>query len=106
MSQDFTKSGFIPCQGEGAKYLEFTQDTIGHQKVTETLSAPKMKYQTTRLMQEAQDMHDNGCQGVLRERHYGDMWPRRVGTWLHYMEKTYKSGCMRWTYRIKLKVGI
>ena len=38
------------------KYLEFTQDTIGHQKVMERLSAPKIKYQTTRMMQEAQDM--------------------------------------------------
>ena len=52
------------------KYLEFTQDTTGHQKVMEKLSTPKIKYQTTRLMQEAWDMHNNGCQGVLRERHY------------------------------------
>ena len=82
------------------KHLEFTQDTIGHQKVTEKLSTPGIKYQTTRLMQEAEDMHDNGCQGVLRERHYDGMWYRRVGTWLHYMEKNTRSGCMRWTYRI------
>ena len=73
------------------KYLEFTQDTMGHQKVTEKLSARRIKYQTTRLMQEAQDIHDNGCQGVLRERHYDGMWKRRVGTWLHYMEKTYQK---------------
>ena len=43
------------------KYLEFTQDAIGHQTVMERLSAPRIKYQTTRMMQEAQDMHNNGC---------------------------------------------
>ena len=32
------------------KYLEFTQDTIGHQKVMEKLFAPRIKYQTTRMM--------------------------------------------------------
>ena len=73
------------------KYLEFTQDTIWYQKVTEKLSAPKIKHHTTRLMQEAPDMHDSGCQGVLRELHYDGMWYRRVGTWLHYMEKTYQK---------------
>ena len=52
------------------KYLEFTQDTIGHQKVMEKLSAPRIKYQTTRMMREAQDTHNNGCQSVLRDRHY------------------------------------
>ena len=26
------------------KYLEFTQDTIGHQKVTEKLSTPRIEY--------------------------------------------------------------
>ena len=71
------------------KYLECTQDTIRHQKVTEKLSAPRTKYQTTRMMQEAQDMHNNRCQSVLRDRHYDGIWYRRVGKWLHYMEKTY-----------------
>ena len=71
------------------KYLEFTQDTIGHQKVMERLSAPKIKYQTTRMMQEAQNVHNNGCQSVLRDRHYDGIWFRRVGKWLRYMEKTY-----------------
>ena len=70
------------------KYLEFTQDTIGYQKVTQKLSAPRTKYHTTRPMQEVQDVHDSGCQGVLRERHYDGMWYTRVGTWLHNMEKT------------------
>ena len=51
------------------KYLDFTQDTIGHQKVMERLSAPRLKYQTTRMMQEAKDMHNNGCQSVLKDRH-------------------------------------
>ena len=31
-------------------------------------------------------MHHNGCQGVLRERHYDGMWYRRVGAWLHYQK--------------------
>ena len=61
------------------KYLEFTQDTIGHQKVMEKLSAPRIKYQTTRIMQEAQDMHNNGSQSVLRDRHSDGIWYRRVG---------------------------
>ena len=34
-------------------------------------------------------MCPNGCQGILEEWHYDHMWYRRVGTWLHYMEKTY-----------------
>ena len=55
------------------KYLEFTQDTIGHQKVMEKLSAPRIKYQTTRMMHKAQDMHINGCQSSLRDRHYDSM---------------------------------
>ena len=80
------------------KYLEFTQDTIGHQKVTEMLSAPRIKYQTTRRMQEAQDMHNNGCLGVLKERHYDGKWYRRVGTWLHYMEKTHQ----KWLHEVDL----
>ena len=66
-----------------------TQDTIRYQKVMEKLSAPRIKYQTTRMMREAQDMHNNGCQSVLRDRHYDGIWYRRVGKWLHYMEKTY-----------------
>ena len=84
------------------KYLEFTHDTIGHQKVTEKLSAPRIKYQTTRLMQEAHEMHSNGCQGVLRERHYDGMWCRRVGTWPHYVEKTYQ----KWLHEVDLSYHI
>ena len=80
------------------KYLEFTQDAIGHQKVMEKLSAPKIKYQTTRMMQEAQDMHNKGCQGVLRDKHYGGIWYRRVGKWLHYREKTYHE----WLHEVDL----
>ena len=84
------------------KYLEFTQDTIGHQKVMEKLSIPRIQYQTTSLMRKAQDMHDNGCQGVLGERHYDSMWYRRVGTWLHYMEKTYH----KWLHKVDLSYHI
>ena len=47
-------------------------------------------------------MHDNGCQGVLRERHYDGMWYRRVGTWLHYMEKTYQ----KWLHEVNLSYHI
>ena len=36
-------------------------------------------------------MHNNGCQSVLRDRHYDGIWYRRVGKWLHYMEKTYQE---------------
>ena len=36
-------------------------------------------------MQAAQDMQDCGCQDVLKARHYGGMWYRRVGKWLKYM---------------------
>ena len=54
----------------------------------EKLSAPGIKYQTTRMMREAQDMHNNGCQSVLRDQHYDGIWYKRVGKWVHYMEKT------------------
>ena len=84
------------------KYLEFTQDTIGHQKVMEKLSAPRIKYQTTRMMREAQDMRNNGCQSVLRDRHYDGIWYRRVGKWLHYMEKTYQE----WLHEVDLSCHI
>ena len=59
------------------KYLEFTQDTIGHQKVTEKLSAPRMKYQTTRMMREAHDTHNNGgaLSEVRAQCNYLGMWP-------------------------------
>ena len=73
------------------QYLEFTQDTIGHQKVMERLPAHTIEYQTTRIMQEVQDMHNNGCQSVLRDRHYDGIWYKRVGRWLHYMEKIYQE---------------
>ena len=58
-------------------------------EVMEKLSAPRIEYQSTRMMREARDMHNNGCQSVLRDRHYDGIWYRRVGKWLHYMEKTY-----------------
>ena len=38
------------------KYLDSTQDSIGHQKVMEKLSAPRILTQTARMMQPAQDM--------------------------------------------------
>ena len=84
------------------KYLEFTKDTIRHQKVTEKLSAPRIKYQTAKVMQEAQDMHNNGCLGVLIARHYDGMWYWRGGMWLHYMEKTYQN----WLHEVDLSYHI
>ena len=84
------------------KYLEFTHDTIGHKKVTEKLSAPRIKYQTTRMMREAQDMHNDGCQSVVRDLHYDGIWYRRVGKWLHYMEKTYQE----WLHEVDLSYHI
>ena len=47
-------------------------------------------------------MHNNGCQGVLRERHYDGMWYKRVGMWLHYMEKTYQ----KWLHEVDLSYHI
>ena len=73
------------------KYLEFTQDTIRHQQVMERLSAPRIKYQTTTIMQEAHDMHNNGCQSVLRDWHHDGIRYRGLGRWLHYMEKIYQE---------------
>ena len=35
---------------------------------------------------------------VFSERHYDSMWYRRVGTWLHYMEKTYQ----KWLHEVDL----
>ena len=84
------------------KYLEFTQDTIGHQKVMEKLFAPRIKYQTTRMMREAQDMHNNGCESVLRDWHYDGIWYRSVGKWLHYMEKTYQE----WLHEVDVSYHI
>ena len=84
------------------KYLEFTQDTEGSQKVMVKLSAARRKYQTTRMMQEAQDMHNTGCQSVLRKRHYDGMWYRWVGKWLQYMEKTYQD----WLHEVELSYHI
>ena len=57
------------------KYLEFTQDTIRHQKVMDRLSAPRIKYQTIRMMREAHDMHNNGCQSVLSRGCHKDTHP-------------------------------
>ena len=74
------------------KYLEFTQDTIGHQKVTEKLSAPKIKYQTTRMMQEAQEMHrrHRKCttMGAKVFSETGTMTVFGIGGWV--------SGCIIW----------
>ena len=47
-------------------------------------------------------MHNNECQGVLIEWHYDGMWYRRVGTWLHYMEKTYQ----KWLHEVDLSYHI
>ena len=47
-------------------------------------------------------MHNNGCQGVLRDRHYDGIWYRRVGKWLHYMEKTY----LEWLHEVDLSYHI
>ena len=43
-------------------------------------------------------MHNNGCQSVLRDRHYDGIWYRRVGKGLHYMEKTYQD----WLHEVHL----
>ena len=68
----------------------------------EKLSAPTIKYQTTRMMQEAQDIHNNGCQSVLRDRHYDSIGYKRVAKWLHYMEKT----CQEWLHEVDLSYHI
>ena len=47
-------------------------------------------------------MHNNRCQGVLRDRHYDGIWYRRVGKWLHHMEKTYKE----WLHEVDLSYHI
>ena len=47
-------------------------------------------------------MHNNGCQSVLRDRHYDGIWCRRVGKWLHYMEKTYQE----WLHEVDLSYHI
>ena len=47
-------------------------------------------------------MHNNGCQGFLRERHHGGLWYRRVGMWLHYMERTYQ----KWLHEVDLSYHI
>ena len=39
---------------------------------------------------------------VLRKRHYESMWYRRVGKWLHYMEKTYRD----WLHEVELSYHI
>ena len=83
-------------------YVVFTQDTFGHQKVMEKLSAPRIKYQTSRMMQEAHDMHNNGCQSVLRDQHYDSIWYRRVDKWPHYVEKT----CQEWLHEVDLSYHI
>ena len=67
------------------KYLDHIEDSVGHQKVMEKLSAPMVRYQTTGMLQAAQDVHDAGCQDVLKARHYDVMWYRRVGKWLQYI---------------------
>ena len=92
----------LPFKVKALKYLEFTQDTIGHQKVTAKLSAPRIEYQTTRMMREAHDMRNSECQSVLRDRHYDGIWYRRVGKWLHYMGKTYQE----WLHEVDLSYHI
>ena len=47
-------------------------------------------------------MHNNGCQSVLRDTHYDGIWYRRVGKWLHYMEKTYQE----WLHEVDLSYHI
>ena len=37
-----------------------------------------------------------------RDRHYGGIWYRRVGKWLHYMEKTYQE----WLHEVDLSYHI
>ena len=47
-------------------------------------------------------MHNNGCQSVLRDRHYDGIWFWRVGKWLHCMEKTYQE----WLHEVDLSYHI
>ena len=47
-------------------------------------------------------MHNNGCQSVLKDPHYDGIWYRRVGNWLHYMEKTYQE----WLHEVDLSYHI
>ena len=47
-------------------------------------------------------MHNNGCQSVLRDRHYDGIWYRRVGKWLHHIEKTYQE----WLHEVDLSYHI
>ena len=47
-------------------------------------------------------MHNNGCQSVLRDRHYDGIWYRRVGKWLHHMERTYQE----WLHEVDLSYHI
>ena len=47
-------------------------------------------------------MHNNGCQSVLGDQHYDAIWYRRVGKWLHHMEKTYQE----WLHEVDLSYHI
>ena len=47
-------------------------------------------------------MHNNGCQSVLRDRHYDGIWYRRVGKWFHHMERTYQE----WLHEVGLSYHI
>ena len=79
-------------------YLDLTQDSAGHQKVTEKLSTPRVRFQTTRMMQAAQNVHDARCQDVLGAQQYDSMWYRRVGKWLQYIGKAYQN----WVHEVDL----
>ena len=47
-------------------------------------------------------MRNGECQSVLRDRHYGGIWDRRVGKWLHFLEKTYQE----WPHEVDLSYHI
>ena len=78
-------------------YLDHTQDSAGHQKVMEKLSAPRVRYQATRMVKAAQKVHDARRQDVLRARHYDGMWYRMVGKWLQYMGKAHHN----WVHEVE-----
>ena len=52
------------------KYRESANDPVGHQKVVEKLSTPRIKYQTKRMLQAAQDVQNTSAkisstQGIM-----------------------------------------
>ena len=80
------------------KYLDSATDPVGHQKGREKLSAPRMRYQTQRMLQVAQDIQNTRCQDVLRARQYDGIGYRRVGKWLQHMSQTYSG----WECKVNL----